>query len=283
MQETRIPSSGLSKVGDYQTVGLSSRAGNGGIHLWLHKRLCAKVLWHKNFGTRVLATAVQFCSTDWLFVVVHAPHDRSPVSAHDTFLGHLEHALTSARKSSHRVLLLGDLNLRVRGMDPRVCGPYSMSDPVEGSRGRTENLIKLFWRQRLLLSNTWISSLDHTHYTWKHAKGPLAQLDYIAVAQKDFKLCMTCGVMSSAHFAMDHPSDHSLVVLRVRVHAEAGEKRQLDSGPMKFVNDDHLLACKFALSNSTPPVRTPGTSASEWWESTVTWITDVMKKTKPRK
>eukprot|EP00971_Amphidinium_carterae_P095884 1897517-Amphidinium_carterae.1 len=96
-------------------------------------------------------------------------------------------------------------------MDARVCGPYSMNEPVAGSWTRTEKVVNLLWKQKLLLCNTWLSSLDHTHYTWRHAKGPLAQLDYIAVAQKDFKLCTTCGVNSSLHFAMDHPSDHSLV------------------------------------------------------------------------
>eukprot|EP00971_Amphidinium_carterae_P150167 2976606-Amphidinium_carterae.2 len=113
IQETRIPSSGLSKAGDYQVVGLSSRAGNGGLHLWLHKRLHSQVLWHKGFGTP---------------------------SAHEAFLGHLTQAITSAKKPTHRLILLGDLNLRVKGMDARVCGPYSMSEPVAGSWERTEKL-----------------------------------------------------------------------------------------------------------------------------------------------
>eukprot|EP00971_Amphidinium_carterae_P338005 6475139-Amphidinium_carterae.1 len=82
---------------------------------------------------------------------------------------------------------------------------------------------------------------------------------------------------------MDHPSDHSLVVLRLRVCSEARNSEKRDPGPTKFVNDDHILACKLALRNSTPPRRTPDTPAATWWIDTIAWITDIMKKTKPRR
>eukprot|EP00971_Amphidinium_carterae_P259553 5150073-Amphidinium_carterae.2 len=281
LQETRIPVTGQSKVADYEVIGLTSRSWNGGLHLWLHKRLKSEVLWHKGFGQRVLAVAVQFHGVDWLFIVVHAPHDVSPANAHAIFRNNLESALVCA-KPRQRLMVLGDYNLRVKNADPRVVGPYALSDPVPGSVPRTEALVQLLGAHKLLLSNTWVSTMDQSQHTWRHPKGALAQIDYIAVQQKDYHLCMTCSVTSSAHFAVDHPSDHDLVILRLCLHGPSTTSRKSNK-PLKFINEEHAVACKASLINAPPPPRGEGQSASQWWQSTIDWVASAMAKTKPKR
>eukprot|EP00971_Amphidinium_carterae_P143821 2850127-Amphidinium_carterae.1 len=267
LQETRIPSNGLTKVGDYACVGLASIKGHGGLQLWLHSRLKAQVLWHKSFGTRILAVAVEFFGVSWLYIIVHAPHDCSPQSAHDLFLSHLRAALQSTRKPRQRLVLLGDLNLRTKDMDARVAGPYALSSPLPGSEARTSCLLDTLHEYKLLLVNTWLTAHDHTNYTWKHRKGALAQIDYLAVTQDDYQRCMSCAVVSSLHFALDHPSDHSPVVLRYRVsRPERAQASQFQQA--KFANSDHALACQLHLVNSPPPIRSRHQSAAQWWEAT---------------
>eukprot|EP00971_Amphidinium_carterae_P242180 4808773-Amphidinium_carterae.2 len=281
LQETRIPVTGQSKVADYEVIGLASRSGNGGLHLWLHKRLKSEVLWHKGFGHRIMAVAVQFHGVDWLFIVVHAPHDVSPANAHTTFRGNLESALACA-KPRQRLMVLGDYNLRVKNADPRVVGPFALSDPVPGSVPRTAALVQMLSTHKLLLSNTWISTMDQSQHTWRHPKGALAQIDYIAVQQKDYHLCMTCSVTSSAHFAMDHPSDHDLVILRLCLRSTSTPLRKSNK-PLKFINEEHAAACKASLTNAPPPPRRDGQSASQWWQATIDWVASAMANTKPKR
>eukprot|EP00971_Amphidinium_carterae_P286239 5683469-Amphidinium_carterae.2 len=282
LQETRIPSNGLTKVGDYSCVGLASIKGHGGLQLWLHSRLKAQVLWHKSFGTRILAVAVEFFGVSWLYIIVHAPHDCSPQSAHDLFLSHLRTALQSTRKPRQRFVLLGDLNLRTKDTDARVAGPYALSSPLPGSEARTSCLLDTLSEHKLLLVNTWLTAPDHSNYTWRHRKGALAQIDYLAVTQDDYQRCMSCAVVPSLHFALDHPSDHSPVVLRYRVsRSERAQTGQLQQA--KFANSDHALACQLYLVNSPPPIRNRHQSAAQWWEATVTCLREAILKTQPQK
>eukprot|EP00971_Amphidinium_carterae_P331803 6465591-Amphidinium_carterae.2 len=265
LQETRIPVTAQSKVADYDVVSLASRSGDGGLHLWLHRRLRPKVLWHKGFGQRVMAVAVQFHTADWIFIVVHAPHDVSAANAHTIFRQNLHEALVSVRPRQ-RLVVLGDFNLRVKDVDSRVAGPYALSDPVPGSGARTAALAQLLAAHKLLLVNTWISTLDQCAHTWRHPKGALAQIDYIAVQQKDYHLCMTCGVTPSACFAMDHPSDHDLVILRMRLCGSSSSSPQGDGKPLKFVNDQHWVV---KAMHDTKPKRTARPKKD--WLSNSTW------------
>eukprot|EP00971_Amphidinium_carterae_P160782 3187751-Amphidinium_carterae.1 len=87
LQETRIPSNGLTKVGDYSCVGLASIKGHGGLQLWLHSRLKAQVLWHKSFGTRILAVPWNSLATRGS-TLLYMPHMIAAPSQHTTYFFH---------------------------------------------------------------------------------------------------------------------------------------------------------------------------------------------------
>eukprot|EP00971_Amphidinium_carterae_P338974 6476553-Amphidinium_carterae.1 len=167
-------------------------------------------------------------------------------------------------------------------MDARVAGPYALSSPLPGSEATTSAMLDTLSEHRLLLVNTWLTAHDHSNYTWRHKKGALAQIDYLAVTQSDYQRCMSCAVVPSLHFALDHPSDHSPVVLRYRV-SRPDRTQACHLQQAKFANADHVLACQLHLANSPPPIRGRHQSAAQWWEATVTYLRETILKTQPKK
>eukprot|EP00971_Amphidinium_carterae_P260148 5161335-Amphidinium_carterae.2 len=189
------------EVNRHHAVGVASVAGHGGLQLWLHKRLKAK---------RNSMTLIGFLLLCMLRMTCLLQQHMKP------FATHFCAGLRSARKPRQRLVLLGDLNLRVQGFDEQVVGPYAVSTPLAGNEPRTERLISIFnldfKRERMVLVNTWLASMDTAHgqYTWRHLKGAMAQLDYVADPAQDYRFCMSNTTVPLDGYTVDHPSEHHL-------------------------------------------------------------------------
>ena len=235
LQETRARDKLLIATSNFIRIIGGNPEGNGhhGCELWLSSttplgKLDDKVVM---FGrdtvtvlcaeARLLVVRAQPAGLSFVFVVCHMPHEGTDQDIKDLWRTKLKDALDRYSRLGF-CFILGDFNARIDIMNPPFVGARLNGEGSDnGDRMRTLVEDSSMWLPSTF--DEWHSGND---WTWTHARGTHARLDYIvAPFRDDVSVCY-----SYVDYDMQLPilhRDHELVRLDVRCTVtKCIEKRQ---------------------------------------------------------
>eukprot|EP00971_Amphidinium_carterae_P168517 3338833-Amphidinium_carterae.3 len=166
-QETRLREHiKIDKVDDYHIFSTPASRHKGGLFTMILDRKGLQALDYMADCPRVSCLTVLVNGGRVHIVNVHAPTTESSVEEHHDFACQLDHVLSII--SGGRLLVCGDLNARLGGLDYVMIGPFAISHCPQRAAHRRTALDRL-QASKVFALNTFFGGIDD--FTWIHPSG----------------------------------------------------------------------------------------------------------------
>eukprot|EP00971_Amphidinium_carterae_P080855 1599482-Amphidinium_carterae.2 len=235
VQETRLRGDlDVRKVGEYSLFTTPATRFRGGLMTLVRERHGITPLDYVDTFWRVSRLSVRVNGRLLHIINCHAPITEAHADEHADFAVQFK-AVIDPIKNTGKVLVCGDLNGRLRGLDYPNIGPLALSTCPLGATHRKEVLDYLV-SMDLYALNTFVGAQDD--YTWMHVSGSLHQIDFIFGGSwiRSSMDNLLVGVWGFFDLATTTDHRHLLVTLDLGVTAKAPPKL---SRSLRFVDSAH--------------------------------------------
>ena len=223
LQETRARSNITLQTANYLRVisGNLDRNGHHGCELWLSK--VTPIGWQDEepilfdlasttvllATSRILAVHTKPRGISFVFIVCHLPHEGTDEAIKDSWWEQLREIIRKHEKLGF-CFLLGDFNARLDRSNPPHVGEKHNGDSSD-NEDRLQLLLEDF---SMWLPSTFLDIHQGSDWTWTHARGTHARIDYVVAPLRDD----VCVVNSYVDYDMQIPiqhRDHEMVCMEV--------------------------------------------------------------------
>ena len=223
LQETRATNQLLIQTVNYMRVIGGNNQGNGhhGCELWLSMQTPLgwkdgiPILFTKETTTvlcaesRLLAIRAQPAGTSFVLIVCHMPHEATDDAMKDHWWNRLNDVISRYSRLGF-CFVMGDFNARFDTSNPPfVGGRLNGEGPDNGDRMRTLVEDRSMWLPSTF--DDWHTGED---WTWTHARGTHARLDYVVIQLRNDVQVQNSYVDYDIQIPILH-RDHELVRLDV--------------------------------------------------------------------
>eukprot|EP00971_Amphidinium_carterae_P187326 3717917-Amphidinium_carterae.2 len=235
VQETKLDKKYVFDCEEYYAVAISPIDGVGGLQTLLAKSKVLRILWTREFSSRVLAVAFAWGSERWCAINVYLPTSAAPQHVYEAEWAYVLEAWALAKYNGLAIITAGDFNARLGGHRDDIHIGSAVTGGLQPEM-RQRAAVVADSLQSVGLS-AWSTLLGSPHTTWTSPHDTEAQLDYAA------EHCNRAPGQDA--------SDHKLVWGEIESKGPLqGPTTRLRPKPCKVQDADHDLAIRLALATA---------------------------------